>query len=97
MPGTVSQTEKTSPLNIRIRQEQRMLIERAAALMDKTLSDFVREAALHEAMNALLDRTVFPLDANAWDKFNAALDTPPVNNPRLQALMARKPVWIPWA
>lgn len=84
---------KTTPLNIRIRQEQRSLIERAAATLDKTVSDFVREAALREAINALLDRTVFQLDAEVWAKFNAALDTPPASNPRLQDLMSRKPVW----
>ena len=84
---------KVTPLNIRIRQEQRSLIERAAAALDKTVSDFVRDAALREAANALLDKTVFHLNAEAWGKFNAALDAPPANNVRLQDLMSRKPVW----
>ncbi|MBU0656411.1 MAG: DUF1778 domain-containing protein [Gammaproteobacteria bacterium] len=90
--STVPET-KVTPLNIRIRQEQRSLIERAAAALDKTVSDFVRDAALREATNALLDKTVFHLNADAWAKFNAALDTPPASNPRLQDLMSRQPVW----
>ncbi len=84
---------KATPLNIRIRSDQRSLIEQAAKVSDKTVSDFVREAALREASNALLDQTVFQLDSKAWDKFNKALDTPPADNSGLRDLLSRKPVW----
>lgn len=90
---TNTSVSKATPLNIRIRQEQRHLIEQAAESLDKTVSDFVREAALREAVNALLDKSVFQVDAEAWDKFNDALDTPPAKNPRLEDLLSRKPVW----
>ncbi|HPY39768.1 MAG TPA: DUF1778 domain-containing protein [Thiolinea sp.] len=84
---------KVSPLNIRIRQEQRYLIEKAAKILDKTVSDFVRDAALRDAENTLLDRTNFYLEAEAWELFNSALNKPPVNNAGLRNLMMRKPVW----
>ena len=84
---------KATPLNIRIRSDQRGLIEQAAQVSDKTVSDFVREAALREANHALLDQTVFQLDAQAWEKFNTALDTPPEKNPKLNDLLSRQPVW----
>ena len=84
---------RATPLNIRIRADQRSLIEQAAQVLDKTVSDFVREAALREANNALLDQTVFQLDSAAWDKFNAALDASPDNNPKLDDLLSRQPVW----
>lgn len=87
------QTQTATPLNIRIRTEQRSLIEQAAQVVDKTVSDFVREAALREASHALLDQTLFKLDDDAWDKFNQALDTPPAENAKLNDLMSRKPVW----
>ena len=80
-------------MNIRIRSDQRSLIEQAALVLDKTVSDFVREAALREANNALLDQTVFQLDSAAWDKFNAALDASPTKNPKLKDLLSRQPVW----
>lgn len=85
--------EKVAPLNIRIRADQRRLIEQAAKSIDKTVSDFVRDAALGEAKNALLDQTAFYFTDDAWSKFTAALDTPPTENPRLRDLMSRKPVW----
>ncbi|NJN45277.1 MAG: DUF1778 domain-containing protein, partial [Candidatus Competibacteraceae bacterium] len=53
---------KTPPLNIRIKAEQRNLIEQAAQATDKTVSDFVRDAALQHAQDALLDRTHLLLD-----------------------------------
>lgn len=88
------QTEpKASPLNIRIKPEQRRLIERAAGAKDMTVSDFVREVALAEARNTLLDRTLLPLDDARWRAFVAALDAPPTDNPRLSDLMARSPSW----
>ena len=95
MSSTSSTTiaPRATPLNIRIRADQRSLIEQAAQVLDKTVSDFVREAALREANNALLDQTVFQLDSAAWDKFNAALDASPDENPKLDDLLSRQPVW----
>ena len=93
MPSSTTAPRGATPLNIRIRSDQRSLIEQAALALDKTVSDFVREAALREANNALLDQTVFQVDSAAWDKFNAALDAPPADNPRLKDLLSRQPVW----
>ncbi len=90
---SVSTQDKTPHLNIRIKAKQRSLIERAAQVYDKTVSDFVRDAALQEAQHALLDRTCLFLDKQGWDKFIGALDMPPKKNKRLQDLMSRKPVW----
>lgn len=90
---TTSIENKATPLNIRIRLDQRHLIEQAAETLDKTVSDFVRDAALREANHALLDKKTFHLDTAAWEKFNAALDFPPGENPGLQDLLSRKPVW----
>ena len=84
---------KISPLNIRIRADQRRLIEQAAQALDKTVSDFVREAALREANQTLLDQVIFQLNPVAWQQFNEALNQPPVSNPRLQDLLQRKPIW----
>jgi len=85
--------ERVAALNIRIKSAQRALIEQAARASGKTVSDFVREVALREAENALLDRSAIELDAARWERFVAALDAPPASNPRLRDLMARKPAW----
>jgi len=87
--------EKVPPLNIRVKAEQRRLIERAAKATHKSLSDFVRDTALREAENTLIDETAICLTDPAWAEFTAALDAPPEPNPRLRDLMSRKPVWEP--
>jgi uncharacterized protein (DUF1778 family) len=85
--------EKVPPLNIRIKAQQRKLIEEAARAADKTVSDFVREVALREARNTLLDRTAIYFTDAAWEEFTTALDEAPKDNPRLRDLMSRKPIW----
>jgi len=85
--------EKATPLNIRVKASQRSLIERAAYEADKTVSDFVRDAAMREAESTLLDRTAFRLDPQAWDAFISALDATPSDNPRLRDLMKRRAPW----
>ena len=85
--------DKSPPLNIRIKGPQRTLIERAAKQADKSISDFVRDAALQEAQNSLLDTTRIELDPASWEQFIAVLDAPPAENPRLRDLMSRKAPW----
>jgi uncharacterized protein (DUF1778 family) len=84
---------KVPPLNIRVKAQQRTLIEHAAVATDKTVSDFVRDAAVREAQNALLDQTTIYFTDEAWETFTAALDAPPEANSRLRDLMSRKPIW----
>ncbi len=90
-----AQTERSPALNIRIRAPQRALIERAARQANKSISDFVRDAAIQEAESTLLDTTRIELDPAAWEQFTAALDAPPADNPRLRDLTTRKAPWEP--
>lgn len=90
---SASVSDRTPPLNIRIKADQRSLIEQAAQVSAKTVSDFVRDAALQEAQFALLDRTHLFFSEVEWDRFIEMLDKPPDKNARLQDLMNRKPVW----
>lgn len=85
--------DKVSPLNIRIKAHQRKLIEQAAGATDRTVSDFVREVALREARNTLLDQTTIRFTDQAWESFTTALDADPADNPRLRDLMSRRPPW----
>lgn len=66
-----SETLKSPPLNTRIKGPQRALIERAARQADKSISDFVRDAAIQEAQNTLLDKTRFELAPAAWEQLIA--------------------------
>ncbi len=80
-------------LNLRIKPEERSLIDRAATLTGKTRTDFVLEAARNAAEDALLDRTVFTVSPEAHAAFLAKLDEPTQPNPRLQRTMHTVPPW----
>lgn len=91
MPAAALPRRET--LNLRIKPEERGLIDRAAALTGKTRTDFVLEAARRSAVEALTERTLFAVDAETYAKFVAALDAPPQPNKKLINTM-RKPA--PW-
>jgi uncharacterized protein (DUF1778 family) len=80
-------------LNLRIKPDERGLIERAATLTGKTRTDFVLEAARHAAEEALLDRTIFAVSPDAYAAFLARLDEPPRPNDRLRRTIQTTPPW----
>ena len=86
-------TARTRTINIRIEEERRTLIDRAAEAAGKDRTQFVLDAATREAIAVLLDQRYFQLDTDAFAKFNAALDATPAENPRLQELLSKK---VPW-
>lgn len=80
-------------LNLRIKPDERSLIDRAAALTGKTRTDFVLEAARGAAVDALTERTLFVVDEKAYAKFLAALDAPPRPNDKLIRTMQTPAPW----
>jgi uncharacterized protein (DUF1778 family) len=80
-------------LNLRIKPEDRGLIDRAALLTGKTRTDFVLEAARHAAEDALLDRTLFAVSPSAYAEFLTRLDEPPKPNAQLRRTMQTVPPW----
>ena len=83
---------KTS-INLRIDTRSRQMIDNAARALGKTRTEYMVETARRQAIDVLLDRRFIELEAASFDSFAAALDTPSVPGPKLQALMSRKPVW----
>ncbi len=78
------QKRKRQSLNLRIKPEERGLIDRAAKSLGKNRTEFVLDAARRAAEDALLDRTVFKVTPKAYAEFLARLDAPPEPNERLQ-------------
>jgi uncharacterized protein (DUF1778 family) len=68
-------------------------LQRAAAVTNKTLTEFLLDSGLTAALDTLADRRVFQLDEKRWNVFMAALAAPPRNNPKLRKLLARRPAW----
>jgi uncharacterized protein (DUF1778 family)/GNAT superfamily N-acetyltransferase len=92
MPNSKAAPRRAT-LNLRIKPEERGLIDRAAALTGQTRTDFVLEAARHAAEDALLDRTMFAVSPDAYAEFVARLDQPPKPNPRLKRTLQTVPPW----
>jgi uncharacterized protein (DUF1778 family) len=92
MAGTAN-AARTRTINIRIEEERRTLIDRAAEAAGKDRTQFVLDAATREATTVLLDQQYFRLDTDAFATFNATLDAPPAKNPRLRKLLSRKAPW----
>ncbi len=80
-------------LNLRIKPDDRGLIDRAAQLTGKTKTDFVLDAARRAAEDALLDRTLFVVSPDAFDTFKARLDETPHPNERLRRALETPAPW----
>lgn len=80
-------------INLRIEAKTRRLIDDAAASLGKTRTEFMLESARSRAVDVLLDRRLFALDAGAFSDFVRALDDPPAPGPKLKALLRRVPAW----
>lgn len=89
----MTKTQPTVAISLRTRPAQLNLIDRAAAARGKDRTAFMLEASCREAETVLLDRRLFHLDEEAWNRFMAVLDAPPEPNPALAALLARTPLW----
>jgi uncharacterized protein (DUF1778 family) len=80
-------------VNVRMSSNVRTLIDRAAAIMGKSRSEFITESARLHAVDVLLDQRLFIIDSEQYDALQKALDDPPKPNDELKALMRRKPIW----
>ena len=89
----MSHTRKRQSLNLRIKPEERGLIDRAAKTLGKNRTDFMLDAARRAAEEALLDRTIFTVSSKAYAEFLARLDAPPQPNERLRRTMRTSAPW----
>lgn len=91
MSATIESKRET--LNIRIKPEERNLIDRAAKTRGKNRTDFILEAARRAAEDALLDQVIISVSPEAYSEFLARLDMPPKPNERLRKTMQTPAPW----
>lgn len=84
---------KRDTLNLRIKPEDRNMIESAAKVLGKTRTDFVLDAARAAAEEALLDRTLIMMTPEAYAAFLERLDAVPQPNERLRKTLNCKAPW----
>jgi uncharacterized protein (DUF1778 family) len=93
MPAKTLPAAKRETLNMRIKPEDRNLIDRAAHLLGKSRTDFLLEAGRRAAEDALLDQTLFKISPKAYQEFIARLDAPPKPNAKLRQTMKTPAPW----
>ena len=92
MPALKSQNKRET-LNIRIRPEDRGLIDRAARARGKNRTEFILEAARLAAEEALLEQIIIAGNPENYAEFLARLDMPPRPNERLRKTMQTPAPW----
>lgn len=92
MTATKHRSER---VDLRMTPTAKQTLQRAAAMANKTLTEFLIDSGMDAAYDTLADRRVLMLDETQWAAFTAMLDAPPADNPRLRTLLARKPAWEP--
>ena len=79
------------PVNLRIREDMRILIDRAAKIRGKTRSDFMIDAAYRSAEETLLDQTLIKVDPESYRHYLNILDEPPSGEGFARLMDAPKP------
>jgi uncharacterized protein (DUF1778 family) len=80
-------------LDLRLTTRDKRVLQEAAALERRSVTEFVLHSALTRAEEALADRRVFRVDAETYDRFLAALDAPPRDHPRLKRLLTEPSIF----
>ena len=83
----------TAPVSVRVTAAERDLLATAAKQAHTNLSDFIRRKAIEAAEMELLERRVVTIPAADWEKFEAWVNSPPRDLPKLRDQLSRRPVW----
>jgi uncharacterized protein (DUF1778 family) len=78
------QPAKTARLEARITEEQKVLLQRAAALAGRSLSDFIVSSAQEAAVRTIHDNELISLCAEECNAFVKTLLNPPEPGERLK-------------
>jgi uncharacterized protein (DUF1778 family) len=84
---------RSERVDLRMTPAAKLTLQQAAAVANKTVSEFLLDSSLTAAFETLADRRVFQLDDDRWNAFMKALARPPKDNPGLRRLLAHKPAW----
>ena len=78
---------KTERIDVRTSSSVKQLLQDAARASHKNVSEFLLEAGVTAANQALADRRHFVLNEEQWQAFQEALDRPVQAKPRLEKLL----------
>lgn len=80
-------------VSLRICKDQYALIDRAAGIQGRSLSDFIIEASRRTAEDVILDQRVIIVSEESYDHILAVLDRLPEANEKIAKLFSTKAPW----
>ena len=83
----LKRSPRTEKLDLRLTPEAKRKIAAAAEAKHCSLTDFVLRSAIDRADEVLSDQRTFFLNEEQWNAFQAALDAPPRDHPRMRRLL----------
>jgi uncharacterized protein (DUF1778 family) len=84
--GTMN-LSKTERIDVRASSAVKQLLQEAARACHKNVSEFLLDAGVTAATQALADRRQFLLSEAQWHAFQEALERPVQGKPRLKKLL----------
>ena len=84
---------RSGRLGLRTTPEQATLIQRAAKIARKSVTEFVLTSVCEKAEQTLLDQRFFMVDEGTWLAFQKALERPAKTNKGLRDLLTEPAVW----
>ena len=84
---------RSGRLGLRTTPVQAALIQRAAEVAQKSITEFVLTSACEKAEQTLLDQRLFLIDEEAWKLFQEVLERPARVIPELKNLIETPAIW----
>lgn len=84
---------KDHPLSMRLPASDIAIIDRAANLRGRSRTDFVREAAVRAAEEAIIDSAVIRMSSAGFKAFADAISGPAKPVAKMVAMLKRKAPW----
>ena len=84
---------RSARLGLRTTPAQAALIQRAAEVKGKSVTEFVLSSACEKAEQTLLDQRFFSVSEEAWREFHDALERPAQIKAGLRRLLTEPAVW----
>ncbi|MNN97052.1 hypothetical protein D3C81_2161370 [compost metagenome] len=94
MSAQIKEREKPVPINMRVDTRKRSLIDAAVELLGTDRTSFILDAACRRAEEVIMDRQLFLLSDEAFDRFEQALEHNALkDNKCLQKLLYKPTLW----
>jgi len=84
---------KDHPLSMRLPDADLAVIDRAAQLRGRSRTEFMRDAAVRAAEDAIMENTLIRVSPDGFQAFVAALDAPGKPVPALVNVLKRPAPW----